>query len=100
MRPYPPQQTENCPTSATASIPIRPARLAWGLKAVAESLKRAAGATNPPRMVILRYEPAKPVDGPYQQGKRSQIKVKHKRTADVVVAGGSEEPPTSNRTRC
>jgi ATP-dependent DNA ligase len=30
---------------------------------------------------------AKPVDGPYQQGKRSQIKVKHKRTADVVVAG-------------
>jgi ATP-dependent DNA ligase len=30
---------------------------------------------------------AKPGDGTYQPNKRSQIKVKHKRTADVVVAG-------------
>ncbi|MGH9146249.1 MAG: ATP-dependent DNA ligase, partial [Vicinamibacterales bacterium] len=30
---------------------------------------------------------AKPVDGPYQPGKRAMIKVKHVRTADCVVAG-------------
>src|SRR3954471_5480390 len=30
---------------------------------------------------------AKPVDGTYQPGKRSMIKVKHVRTADCVVAG-------------
>jgi ATP-dependent DNA ligase len=30
---------------------------------------------------------AKPADAPYQPGKRAMIKVKHARTADVVVAG-------------
>ena len=30
---------------------------------------------------------AKPVDEPYEENKRSQIKVKHVRTADAVVAG-------------
>jgi ATP-dependent DNA ligase len=30
---------------------------------------------------------AKRLDGPYQPGKRAMIKVKHERTADVVVAG-------------
>ncbi|MCL4170944.1 UNVERIFIED_CONTAM: hypothetical protein GTU68_029329, partial [Idotea baltica] len=30
---------------------------------------------------------AKPLDGPYEENKRSQIKVKHVRTADAVVAG-------------
>jgi ATP-dependent DNA ligase len=30
---------------------------------------------------------AKPVDGPYEPGKRSMLKVKHARTADCVVAG-------------
>lgn len=30
---------------------------------------------------------AKPLDGPYQPGKRAMIKVKHARTADCVVAG-------------
>jgi ATP-dependent DNA ligase len=30
---------------------------------------------------------AKPVDAPYQPGKRAMIKVKHARTADCVVAG-------------
>src|SRR5256885_12976771 len=29
----------------------------------------------------------KPADAPYQPGKRAMIKVKHARTADVVVAG-------------
>jgi len=30
---------------------------------------------------------AKPLEGPYQPNKRSQLKIKHTRTADVVVAG-------------
>ena len=30
---------------------------------------------------------AKPVDGPYQPGKRAMLKIKHARTADCVVAG-------------
>ncbi len=30
---------------------------------------------------------AKPLDGPYQPGKRTMIKIKHARTADCVVAG-------------
>lgn len=30
---------------------------------------------------------AKPIDAPYQPGKRALVKVKHQRTADVVVAG-------------
>jgi ATP-dependent DNA ligase len=30
---------------------------------------------------------AKPIDGPYEPGKRTMIKVKHARTADCVVAG-------------
>jgi ATP-dependent DNA ligase len=30
---------------------------------------------------------AKPADGPYQQDKRTMLKVKHQRTADAVVAG-------------
>lgn len=33
---------------------------------------------------------AKPADGPYQPGKRTQLKVKHLRTADCVVAGFRE----------
>ena len=30
---------------------------------------------------------AKPLDGPYQPGKRAMLKIKHQRTADCVVAG-------------
>jgi ATP-dependent DNA ligase len=30
---------------------------------------------------------AKPLDGPYREGERAMVKVKHKRTADCVVAG-------------
>jgi len=30
---------------------------------------------------------AKPLDGPYQEGERAMVKVKHQRTADCVVAG-------------
>ncbi len=30
---------------------------------------------------------AKPVDGPYEPGKRTMLKIKHERTADCVVAG-------------
>ncbi len=30
---------------------------------------------------------AKPIDGPYMEGRREMVKVKHRRTADCVVAG-------------
>lgn len=33
---------------------------------------------------------AKPLDGPYREGERAMVKVKHKRTADCVVAGTRE----------
>ena len=33
---------------------------------------------------------AKPLDGPYREGERTMLKVKHKRTADCVVAGTRE----------
>ena len=32
---------------------------------------------------------AKPLDAPYQPGKRAMLKIKHARTADCVVAGSS-----------
>ena len=43
---------------------------------------------------------AKPLDGPYREGERTMLKVKHQRTADCVVAGFRVHKDGAASARC